>query len=52
MPDCQWPITAISYDRVFGRIFIKLCTRNHLLTLWEGDLQRFKVYEGSVSFVE
>ena len=49
---CQWPITAINYDRVVARISIKLCTWYHLVTLWEGYFVTLKIYKRSLNYVE
>ena len=52
MPNCQWPITAISYDRVVARISIKLCTQYRLVILREGDLSRLRYTGDHLSYAE
>ena len=51
-PSCQWPITAISYDRVVARVLIQLHAQYCLMALWEGDLSCLKVYKRSLSYAE
>ena len=46
------PITAASFNGIVTRILIKLHTRNHLVTLCQGDLSRLKVYKKSLSYAE
>ena len=48
----QWNKSIESFSGMVTRTSIKLRTRNRLVTLWEGDLSRRKVYEESLSYAE
>ena len=48
----RWNKSIENFNGMVARILIKVHARNHLVTLWEGNLSHLKVYEESLSYVE